>query len=69
MFPKPLSNAAPKIAIKRKRALVWPFATRTTLEQAISNLINKGTVEEPTHSPGRMAHSPLYRGQRERLPT
>jgi hypothetical protein len=48
MFPKPFSNAAPKIAIKRKRTHVWPFATRATLERAISGLVDKGTVEKLT---------------------
>ena len=40
------TNAAPKIAIKRKRTPVWPFATRATLEQAISGLIANGSVRE-----------------------
>jgi len=46
MSPKPFSNVAPKISIKRKRAPVWPFATRGILEQAITGLIDKGTVLE-----------------------
>jgi len=43
---KPFPNAAPKISIKRKRAPVWPFATRGTLELAITGLVDKGTVRE-----------------------
>jgi len=46
MSPKPYPNAAPKIAIKRKRAPVWPLASRGILEQALSGLIDKGSVLE-----------------------
>ena len=46
MSLKPFSNAAPKISIKRKRAPVWPFATRGILELAITGLIDKGTIRE-----------------------
>jgi hypothetical protein len=46
MFPKPFPNATPKISIKRKRAPVWPFATKGILEQAITGLVNKGTILE-----------------------
>jgi hypothetical protein len=43
---KPFPNAAPKISIKRKKAPVWPFANKGTLEQAIADLIDKGSVRE-----------------------
>ena len=46
MSIKPFPNAAPKISIKRKRAPVWPFATRGVLEQALSGLKDKGIVLE-----------------------
>ena len=46
MSPKPVSNAAPKISIKRKRTPVWLFATMGILEQAITGLIDKWTVME-----------------------
>jgi len=46
MSPKPFPIAAPKIAIKRKRYPVWPFATRGVIEQDLSGLIDKGTVLE-----------------------
>jgi hypothetical protein len=49
MFPNPFPNASPKIAIKRKRAPVWPLATRGYLEQALTGLIDKGTVLELSH--------------------
>jgi hypothetical protein len=55
MSPEPFPNAAPKIAIKRKRASVWPFATRGVLEQALSGLIDKGIVLElQTHNEWRI---------------
>jgi hypothetical protein len=46
MSPKPFPKAAPKISIERKRAPVKPFATRGALEQAITGLVDKGTVME-----------------------
>ena len=46
MSTKPFFNAAPKIAIKMKRAPVWPFATRGVLEQALSGLNDKGIILE-----------------------
>jgi len=46
MSLKPFPKAAPKISIKRKKAPVWPFATRGTLEQAIADIIDKGPVRE-----------------------
>jgi len=46
IIPKPFSNIAPKIAIKRKRAPVSPFATRGVLKQALSGFIDKGTILE-----------------------
>ena len=46
MSTKPFPNAAPKISITRKRAPVWPFATRATLEYTITGLIVKGIVRE-----------------------
>jgi hypothetical protein len=46
MFPKPFPNAAPKIAIKKKRASVWPLATKGVLEQALTGLFDRGTIIE-----------------------
>jgi len=46
MFEKPIEDAAKNIPIKRKRASVWPFATRQTLESAISSLIEQGRIRE-----------------------
>ena len=46
MSTKPFPDAAPKITIKRKRAPVWPFATRGVLEQARKGLKDKGIVLE-----------------------
>jgi hypothetical protein len=43
---EPFPNAAPKITIKRKRAPVWPFATRAVLEQTLTGLKDKGIVLE-----------------------
>jgi hypothetical protein len=48
MSNKPCANAATKIPLKRKRAPVWPFATRPILEQALTALIEFGTVRELT---------------------
>ena len=71
MSPKPYPNAAPKIAIKRKRAPVWHFATRGVLEQALSDLIDKGVVLElQTPNEWRIHPSREARGsgfQHERL--
>jgi len=61
MSNKPINNAAPKIALKIKRAPVWPFATMIVLEQAISTLVERRTVQELSPPDvGRI--QPLYRG-------
>jgi len=71
MSTKPISKAAPKIAIKRKRAPIWSFATRGVLEQALSGLIDKGIVFElQTSSEWRIHPSTEARGssfEHERL--
>ena len=46
MSDKPIENAAKKISIKRKRAPVWPFATRATLERAVHGLVDQGIISE-----------------------
>ncbi len=54
VIPKPMSgqpaqfNATPKSPLKRKRAPVWPLATRHALETALEALIERGTVYERT---------------------
>jgi hypothetical protein len=39
-------NAPKKIAIKRKRAPVWPLATRPVLESATTTLVERGIIRE-----------------------
>ena len=46
MSAKPIDNASKKIALKRKRAPVWPLATRVSLEQAVSALAEQGHIRE-----------------------
>jgi hypothetical protein len=46
MSCKPNDNAATPISLKRKRAPVWPFTTRSVLEHAVTTLIERGTVQE-----------------------
>jgi hypothetical protein len=46
MSGKPTDNAAKTISLKRKRAPVWPFTTRSVLEQAVATLVERGNVRE-----------------------
>ena len=46
MSGKPTDNAAKTISLKRKRAPVWPFTTRSVLEQAVATLVERGNVQE-----------------------
>jgi hypothetical protein len=46
MSGKPTDNAAKTILLKRKRAPVWPFTTRSVLEQAVATLVERGNVQE-----------------------
>ncbi len=56
MSSKPIDYAAATITIKRKRAPVWPFATRGLLEEAITVLIEAGRIRELDDPDGWRIH-------------
>jgi hypothetical protein len=56
MSGKPIDNAATMISLKRKRAPVWPFSTRSVLEQAIAIMVERGTIQELSPPEGWRIH-------------